>query len=243
MKALRSSVLVALIVVSAAVVVASPAFATPQLTASSGNDTPLVGAHSRAAVAPFITPSTSTRSQYTARADRATTLNLAAIGFVISCTASRASIYVSVTHTQARVTDLTFSGTCTTNFAGSRVDTNPISCVTDSNRPWYLHVRTAGNPDSTGSVNINGSCRLVVTFGGGSSATITIDANQSCTRGIPANGVVFTQVTQSLAVNCDLRVTIVGGPLPGSFTGNFTGLYTVRPDTARDARITVTARS
>jgi hypothetical protein len=244
MKSLRnSSILIALILASALVVVASPAFATPNLTASSGADTPLSGAHSRWAVSPFITPSTNTRSLYIGQAGT-TQLAVPTLFQTVSCTTSTAAVYASTTHTQLRVTSLSFGdrgGRCTVS-GGGRVDNRPdITCTATSARPWYIHARTvdAPNQSATGTVSLTSTCvvRLSGTLFG--AVVITVDANQSCAG---TNTYTWAGATGSLVVNCSVRATLSGG-ISGSVTTTFNGTYTVRPDTRTDAKLTVTAGS
>jgi hypothetical protein len=240
MKGFRSSVLVALVLVSALVVIASPAFATPNLTASSGTRNGET-AHRAGAVAPFITPSTSTRSMYTGTGDAPDTrLGLPGLALTVSCTRSTAQFYASTTHTVLRVSDLTFSGTCTVNVPRGRVDTNPISCVADPNRPWLVHVTAVAAGSATGTVNTASTCVFVVTLNGPSD-TLTVDAGQSCRPNAGGGGNAYTNATQSLVVTCNLTVTSVGA-VRGSFTGTFQGTYTVRPP-AGGSPLTVTSSS
>jgi hypothetical protein len=236
MKALRGSVLVALVLISALVVIASPAFATPNLTASSGNT----------AVAPFITPQTNTRSLYTGSATNSS-LSIAGVD-TISCTTSRVSGYASTTHTQVRLTDLTF-GTGGSCRAGLGTVVSPISCLADSRTPWFLHVSSivsggGARGSATGTVSITTTCTVLIRtlFG---DQRVVVDSGQSC-RNPAGGGVTYTWDTgtrrSQLVVNCDLIVTL-RGVRNESRTATFTGTYDVRPDTARDATLSVTAAS
>ena len=231
MRTLKSGALVALVLVSALVVIGSPAFATPNITASSGTR----------AVSPFITPIGSTRSQSTAQAG-STSLSIAALGASVTCDRAVTSAYVDTTHTQLKITSLSFGtgrvGSCVTTPAGS-IDGNQITCTATSTNPWFLHVRSVAGNSSTGTVNITSTCRFVATTSALGSLTFTVDANQSCIAG-PGAGVRYTSATRVLDVTCTLTVTV--RPL-GSFTANFSGVFNVRPDTRRDAALTVTLAS
>ena len=203
MKGFRSGALMALVLVSALVVVASPAFATPNLTASSGTRN-LEPAHRAGAVSPFITPSMNTRSEVTAYSTDSQ-LSLPSLGSTVRCETSNVSGYVSITHTQLRITSATFSRNCTVVPAG-RVDNQPISCDANSIRPWHLHVRDvrAGN-SASGTVNLTSSCIVIVTISG-TTSTITIDGNQSCRPTGTQTGVVYTwtRAPEMLDVTCTL---------------------------------------
>jgi hypothetical protein len=246
MKAFRGSVLAALVLLSALVVVVSPAFATPNLTASSGNDLPLSGAHSRAAVAPFITPSTNTRSLYTGLSTDSS-FSIPSLGAVLTCREAHVSGYASTTHTQIRLTSVSFgniadSRNCTSNIG--TIDVQPITCTATSRVPWYLHARVANaaTRSASGTVNLTSSCTIRMTIGG-AAQVISVDANQSCRVGARSTGVFYTWTAPpSILVDCEVQSTL-RGVVTASAATQFRGTYTIRPDTRRDATLTVTATS
>lgn len=246
MKALRASLLVALVLVSAIVVVASPAFATPNITASSGTR----------AVAPFITPIGSTTSQFTGRSSDSTFI-APAIGATVTCRTAITSGYAGTTNTQARVTSVSFgnrSGSdCRATIPGDTgtVVGDEVTCLgaaDGSTRPWFLHVIRGpdGTGSSSGTINIPAagvanSCTFVIDFARSrTQCSIVIDNNQSI-RG------TYTNATSNLNVNDrTLRITSRDGPrarcaLSLSTTASFTATYRIRADTPRSAAPTVTA--
>jgi hypothetical protein len=251
MRSIRRSALVALVLVSALVVVASPAFATPNLTASSGNRSPVPpNTHSPDAVAPFITPSTNTRSLYTAYSTDSQFV-LAALGVTLSCVDSNVSGYATITHTQFRLTSISFGNgrdprNCTVRPAGT-VDVQPITCTATSRDPWFFHVRASEDTllrrSASGTINTTSSCTVRTTIGGTADA-ISVDANQSCRPGPSGIAVLYTWAggRESLVIDCVFVVTISGG-VRLSTTANFRGTYTIRPDTRTDASLTVTSSS
>jgi hypothetical protein len=248
MKKHKSVVLVALMLISAMVVVAAPAFATPNLTASSGSDA--TRPHSRAAVAPFITPSTNTRSQFTGIA-RPAQIIIPQLGATISCDRSNLSGYVSTTHTQLRITSMTFSDNCsiTPPSPGSPVTNQPVSCRADSVTPWFWHVRGVTNTpavrSASGTINIPAgeTCTFTVLLGVAGFQSISIDPNQSCRASANTVGVTYTfsRIPAVLDVTCQLVVT--AQPLRVTFFVTMSARYTLVPDTARDGSLTVTSSS
>jgi hypothetical protein len=244
MRSLRKVLLIALALVSAAVIVAAPAFATPNITASSGNDS--TRPHSRSAVAPFITPSTNTSSQFTARSTNAV-LSIPSIGSSVSCAVASISGYASATHTQVRITSMTFGdgsgGSCVTGWGGGgggSVVGNRIACGSSSATPYALHLRTfnAGTRSASGSINLTTPCTYIVTIGG-SQCTLTYDRGQSIAA-------TYTFATfGSLVVDGTMTLTESGGGclFPGSFRAALTATYTLRPDTRTDTIPVVTAGS
>ncbi len=245
MKVFTRSALVALILVVAAVIVASPAFATPRLTTSTGN----------AAVSPFITPITPTTSSFTGRSsDSVLAIDLPlGLSARVQCRTAIASGYVSTTHTQARITSLSFGdggGDSLTNcvvrtpFGDGTVDRDSVTCTATSRAPWHLHVRSTpdGGRSWDGTVNTSSPCTFVTTAPRASSCRITVDANQSISaRYTNANGTLELDRTSVLVVTV---VNVSGCRISdGSYTATFTGRYTIRPDTRNDARPTVTAIS
>ncbi len=234
MKSFRSSVLVAAILVLGVVVIASPAFATPNLTASSGTR----------AVAPFLTPSTNTSSQFTARTTFIT-LRIPSINSGVDCTAGLASGYVSTTHTQVRVTSLQLgdgSGrSCMTSWAGARgsVDGDQITCGASSASPWFWHFKAvnAGTRSASGTVNFITTCTFSINIAG-NICTFTWDRGGSAAFN-------YTPPAGLLVVDGNIMVTLRGAtcPFPGSALGTLRATYSLRPDTRRDTIPIVTAGS
>jgi hypothetical protein len=236
MRWLRSSGIVALACLSALVVVGPPAFATPNITASSGTSP----------VSPFITPIGNTRSASTARSTDSA-FSLPSIGVTMSCTTSTVSGYVDTTHTQLRLTSVSFGGgdarrNCRVTPAGT-IDNRPdITCTATSANPWFLHVKNtnAATRSSSGTINPTSACTILMTFGG-VPTTIVVDANQSCRTNV-GGGNNYTQATRRLSIICSVLTTIRGATR-ASTTSTFAGNYNVTPDTRRDGLLTVTAAS
>jgi hypothetical protein len=228
MKAMRSSALVALVLLTALVVVVAPAFATPNITASSGTR----------AVSPFITPIGSTTSLSTARGTNLT-IAVPALGSTVSCDQATVSGYVDTTHTQMKIISMSFgtgrAGSCTVRPAGT-VDGNRFTCTATSANPGFFHAKTvnAAARSSSGSWNLTSSCSIFITILG-RSYDITIDAQQSCSY-------METFPPSSFVLSCRLVATITGA-LSASITIDFTLRITARPDTVADASMTVTAAS
>jgi hypothetical protein len=242
----RSSVVVALVLASVLVIVAAPAFATPFLTASSGtrNGEPN---HRAGAVAPFITPSSGSNSQWTARSTDAQ-MTLPLLRLTLSCRASRISGYSSITHTEARLTSVSFGDgsrtSCTIN--GSAVDS--IGCTATTRSPWHLHItgvnsssgeRTAQFGTAVGSINVSSPCVFRA-----SGSNVTIDGGQSCLPDGSLGALTYTWNVRTgvaaLQVSCDLIVTI---QFVGSATANLTALYNIRSDTLRSTIPSITSAS
>jgi hypothetical protein len=236
-KAMRGSALVALILVAALAIIVSPAFATTLNTDSSvGN------------ASPFITPSTNTRSLYTGRSTD-TQLTLPTLGSTVMCRESQVSGYASTTHTQIRLTSVSFGNVadprnCTVRPAGT-VDVQPITCTATSRDPWHLHVRRNDtvNRSASGTVNLTSSCTVRITIGG-RAITISVDANQSCRPNAAgaSNTYTYRGPTGSITVNCVVLATLTGA-VRASTNSTFTGVYTVRPDTRTDPILVVTDAS
>ena len=235
MKHFRNSVLIALVLMAASVVVAAPAFATPRLTESTGSS----------AVSPFITPIGTTTSTSVGTSTNSN-LALPSSGSTVSCTTSTVSGYVDRTHTQLKLTAVSFGGgdaarNCRVAPAG-RVDNTPdITCTATSAAPWFLHVRTViSATSSSGTVNLTSSCTVRLTITGrGDNTVVSIDAGQSCQPN--AGGNTYTSAARSLVVDCRVLATINNPRL--STQSTFRGTYSIRPTTARDANLTVTAAS
>jgi hypothetical protein len=234
MRSVKGMVLPALMLVVALVAVASPAFATPNLTASSGA-TP---------VAPFVTPSNSTASLWTARA---IAMTLASSGGIITCDSAAFSGYASTTHTQIRISSLSFGerGRCT--YSDGTVD-QPITCTATSANPWHLHFRNvAGAAPVNGSspagsamatLNSTSTCVFRVTARG-AQGTITIEPS-SCT----INPITYTwniaTAAASLVVACTLRVTVAIPPRAAFPTSaNLTAIFNITPDPTPRNRNTI----
>jgi hypothetical protein len=236
MTARKSILIMALALVSGLVAIASPAFATPNLTASSGTR----------AVSPFITPIGSTRS-LSIGSSTDSQIALPSLGATVSCTTSTVAGYVdTATNTQLRLTSVSFGnnrGSCRVSPAGT-VDNRPdITCTATSANPWFLHASSLpGGTSARGTVNPTSSCVVRVTIIG-VSVTVTLDARQSCraSAGAGANQYTWNTVTRvgSLVVDCTMTATVSSSRSSNSST--FRGTYTIRPITARDALMTVTA--
>ncbi len=239
MKSLRGGVLVALVLISALVVIASPAFATPNLTSSTGTRP----------VSPFITPTSLSTSSSTFRA-AGISLSIPALGLALTCRQSWGSGYTdAATHTNFRITSLSFNG-CTVDGGLGTFDNNgTITCDATTRVPWLLTAKTvdAARRSASGSISIPASstgCRFRVTSATFGSISFLIDPGQSClpaARGTP-NTYTWGTVPPTLQITCSARLTTTGG-LVFTGTSNYAVRYTVRPDTARDATMTVTAVS
>jgi hypothetical protein len=137
MKALRRGVLGALLLTSAVVVVAAPAFATPRLTTSTAN-VPDGGA-----VSPFWTPIGSTTSNsvtitHTSAARRGLSISgLNASGLLVTatCRTTNATAFAGLTHTRLTVSSLSFTG-CTVDGLG-------LAVTVTTRPPYFLHERVA----------------------------------------------------------------------------------------------------
>jgi hypothetical protein len=246
MKSVRNSLLAMLMLAAAAAVAASPAFATPNLTASSGNNTPLSGPHSRAAVAPYITESTGSNSLFTGVSSDAQVI-LPSLGVTVRCREAHISGYASTTHTQVRLTSVSFgnvadASNCTSS-AGT-VDVQPITCTATTQNPWYLHFRAvnAGARSASGTINLTSSCTIRMTVLA-SALVVSFDGNQSCRAGPRGMGIVYTwNPSPSLLVDCEMVATF-RGTINLSSTIQLRATYTLRPDTRFHPIITVTSSS
>ncbi len=224
----RKSVLVAIVVLLTVAVIASPVFATPNITASSGT----------APVTPFFTPVTSTRSQF-----RGTSANvvLTVPGvYRITCRDSLISGYASTTHTQLRLTEVSFR-VCASSIAGSTVDGGGTICPATSGSPWFLHARSTDPRSSVTTVNLTSACFFIVTLNDArrSSCTTRLDVGSSIAS-------TYTSGATTLAINGAVSATVFGGscPIPPrSVVATLTGTYTFTPDTARDGRLNITGGS
>lgn len=243
MSAMKRSVLIAFALLSAVVVVASPAFATPNITASSGTR----------AVAPFITPITSTRSQFTGSA-RDTRLTIDAVFSTIECTTTIVSGYVDTTHTQARITSLSFGNrsgrdcVVRTGLGSGTVNADEITCTATSANPWLLHMRARNGASTTswdGTINNTSSCSFAITVGG-STCDFTIPAGQSiAVRYTNTRARLEVSALSSRTSSFLIRVRNFSGcSIPdGIYSATIVSTYIIRVDTARDRAPTVTAAS
>ncbi len=238
-KALKFAVLGSLLLISAVAVVASPAFATPNITASSGTR----------AVAPFITPigdsarsniiGTSIDSRFTA-------------GAIIRCRTSRIGGFIGATHTQATITSVTFGdgrrGDCDLTSGGfsgvvrnggtSTGQLDSIDGGATTTRPWFLHVRrfTAADNSSSGTININRFQYTVTIIGVACQITI---ATQSV-------DVTYTNRTRVVTVS-DASVAFTestgGGLCPAGGNARFDATYSIRQTITDRESVRVTAAS
>ncbi len=236
MRLARNSVLIIVALAFTLVTLTSPAFATPNLTASSGSS----------AVAPFVTPITNSRSQYTFRAQNVS-IPLMTVNETVTCAASAFVGYVDTTHTNVRITSLSFS-MCRVDSGNGSVDNNgTITCRASTTKPWFLAIRTvdAARRSASGSINIPAAsdiCEFTVTIFRGVSIKVGFDPAQSCLPVARSSGNTYTWATRSLQITCGMRITVSGAI---AFTGTtpISGTFTGRPDTARDGSLIITAAS
>jgi hypothetical protein len=239
MRAVRSSVLVALVLASAIATVVSPAFATPNLSASSGTS----------AVAPFITPVTSTTSLFTGRTGDLV-MSIDSLGVSATCRTSVVSGYVGSTHTQARLTSIVFGsgarGDCSVRTPGGNgtIDNDRVSCAVNSTTPGFFGVQNLIRGVSWQAWMWMNACFYFTTVGG-----------MSCRVDVPGQWVIGTftsnrsQIELSNAAtpgssSSQVSITDVRGCLlTGRFTGTIAATFVVRPDTRRDSLPTITAAS
>ncbi len=238
MKSLRTGIVASLVLMSALAMVSVPAFATPNLTASSGT----------AAVAPFFTPISNSNSQRTFRGANVS-IAVPALAVTITCRESWGSGYADTTHTNFRYTSHSFNG-CTIDVGGGTVDNNgTITCGATTVAPWLLTISSvnAATRSAVGSLSIpaNGAgvtaCSFTFTRSG-SSYTVTVNRGQSCLPGARGSPNTYTWATSRVQMTCSLSVTIVGA-IVVTTTATYSSGYTLRPDTARDGTLVVTAAS
>ncbi len=239
LKPFRLVALTGLLLISAVAIVASPAFATPNITASSGTR----------AVAPFITPigdsarsniiATSTDWRFTA-------------GAIIRCRTARFGGFIGATHTQATITSVTFgdgrAGNCDDTSGGfsgvvrnggtSAGQLDSIDGGATTTRPWFLHVRrfTAADGSSSGTININ---RFQFT------STIIGVACQ-ITMSPQSIDITYTNATRSVSIR-DATVAFTestGGALcPASGNARVDATYVIRQTVTEIVNFMVTASS
>ena len=217
MKAFRRVALVALVLVSAVVVVASPAFATPRLTTSTGTR-PDGGA-----VSPFVSPIGDTLTNSitvttavaagTRRGSSLSVTSLARAADAITCIRVTASGEVPSTHTRLAIYSLDFLG-CRDDTLGAvvHVVVNHIS----SSNPYYFHLTTN---------NGGGSGTAVFEIPTGSTIDIFvknagIDVCQVTVGPQSVNGVVITDgsVSRARTINVASTARSVRFALPRALT-------------------------
>ncbi len=243
MRPLRGIVLAMGVAVLTVVVVVAPAFATPNLTASSGTR----------AVAPFITPITSTTSSSTGRSSDFSA-SIDGLATTLSCRTTILSGYVGTTHTQVRITSLSFGdggadvlSNCrvTTPIGNGAVQGDRATCEASSASPLFLHVRNE-DPRIRGSWNFSlgfgfGGCLFPVVIGLGV-CRISVDPGGEIT-------LVYTTTTKQFQFtsNASVAVTVrnvINCPIPsGSYVATVTGGFGYTPDTRRDSAPTITVAS
>ncbi len=232
MRLVRPGVLFALVLVGTVAVIATPAFATPNITASSGTRP----------VTPFITPMGNTRDSSSRASSIDFTLSFG--GASLACRTAGLTGYVAITHTQLRVTSLLFGdgrGATCTGTGGMTVDGDSIVSGASSANPWHLHLKTNNAPtrSATGTLNSSSIFSFTLTVGGGSSCIVTVAGPQS----LP---VTYTYTTTSLVLNGSLPVVVMGvtDPLrlcPAGGTWTVRATYTFRPGTQNHRLVVTTA--
>jgi hypothetical protein len=229
-RSLKSGLLVALVLMSAVVVIASPAFATPNLTDSSGTRP----------VAPFITPIGNTTDSSVAATEDGTSRftafsTLLGSNIVVSC-ASTAQGHVLATHTRAVIDTLRFDS-CRTSVGGTVV----VRTNADSTRcPFFLHVarRNAGATSWDGTFNIPTCGSITIEITGlplGASCGISLTVPQSI-RGTDTD-VVATRATSLSIFDTTVQFRRTAGTVgcvDDRRTATQQGLYTLAAVTTRD---------
>ena len=202
MRAIRRSALVVLVLVSAVVVVAAPAFATPRLTTSTGTRP------DNGAVSPFMSPigDTLTNSititvRVAAGARSGSSFgvrNLAGGSDSVTCIKATVSSEVVPTHTRIAIYSFDFLG-CRTDSAGLRVDivTNHIS----SSSPYYLHITTNnGGGSATGVFELPEGSSIDIFIKSGGLDVCQMHAGPQSLRGVTiTDGSVTRTRTMSIA--------------------------------------------
>jgi hypothetical protein len=222
MKSLRRAALVALALVSAVVVVASPAFATPRLTTSTGT-VPDGGA-----VRPFVTPigdtltSSITISQtFAARAGfsvASTALDRTAS--TVTCVRLTASGHAFATHTRISISSFHLDG-CRTD--GTNLVVHASSLGINTSTPMKIHITSIDGAIPTSS---NGT--LEIPPGAGLSFSIKSGAVTVCTE---------TVIPQSLRLRLTTRNRTIELSDPTVRYGLDRGfLFAGCPDPSRTAR-------
>jgi hypothetical protein len=168
MKGLRNGVLVALVLASVAVGIASPAFATPRLTTSTGTAV----RPDNGAVSPFFTPIGRSEGSaititdvypfgqgwsFKARTASGTTLRE-------TCSRVRASGFVGPTHTYIRISELEFTE-C--KIDGLNIPSVAQVMGVDSETPLRIHLRrSAGASSWDATLNIGPGRAITLTAAG-----------------------------------------------------------------------------
>jgi hypothetical protein len=170
MRTLRSGVVVALVLVSAIiVVVASPAFATPNLTTSTSTR---AGRPDNGAASPFVTPvgapgtNSVTISQRTEPAGRrGVSFQFRTQGrtpLFVTCAEIQATAFAGTTHTRLTISDrFPFLGYCYLDGGGEI----PPHVVVGVSAPYFLHItRNLAANTWQGALEIRSSFGIQITF-------------------------------------------------------------------------------
>jgi hypothetical protein len=240
MKIIKASMLLLLILVSAAIVLASPVFATPNITASSGSRP----------VSPFFTPSIfaspAPNGMFTGAAPSAR-FGFPTHTFTVSCAASLSGYVNSFTHTQIRLTSALLGSATGCISTPPRSETIPqFTCTVTTRDPWLFHARAIDAFGSAvGSINLTSACTFVMNFGT-ASCRVTIASGQSISPvsyspsmrrlGLSETGrtLIGTMVDNRGATRC---------AFVGSSAVSLVGTYTFNPDTPLEPPWTITSAS
>jgi hypothetical protein len=160
MKKLPRGLLVALMLASAVAVIASPAFATPRLTTSTGTRPDGGG------VSPFFTPVGSATSSITINQSYGGNRRGLSVrgrdkdgnAFSFTCDEIRASGHVLATHTRLTITRLDL-GRCTID---SVVGTLSVVVSANATTPCFLHLRSGAAPSWEGAFELTRTCTMTV---------------------------------------------------------------------------------
>jgi hypothetical protein len=153
MSLLRCVALVALVLASAVVVVASPAFATPRLTTSTGASG---GRPDNGAVSPFITPIgntlrrsiTVTNVYALGRGSSFVVRSLSGGSLVWTCVRLAGLAFPSITHTRLKVTSFSI-GDCQFDLVGFSI---VVTTGASSSTPYFIHLTGSPTASSTDGV-------------------------------------------------------------------------------------------
>jgi hypothetical protein len=213
MRGLKTGLLVAL-TLTAALAVASPAYATVNFTDSQAN------------ASPWWSPIGNT-------IDSSVTGFSASLSFIIPGAGAVTCIvqfsgYVPQTHTQMKITSVIFNN-CTSNMGTVSAVFSPVNSLT----PWLLHLTTfLFPPSAAGTLNIpaNSTISIMRTLMG-----------RQCSITIPAQSIRFTWTnrTKSLVFG-DPTVSFTGAPAGNPLCPlvgtrmQVAGVFTLRPDTVED---------
>jgi hypothetical protein len=212
-----------LLVIASAAVAGSPAFATPRLTSSTGT----AARPDNSAVSPFATPLGSTTSSSTFLS---TDMTLTIGASVWACSPAHMSGYIGLTHTELRITSVTFGDGSGRGCSG--IGGGSISGTATSPNPWHLHFRTIEvSTSATGTLNLSSNVTFVLNV-------------FNCHITWPPQSVRITQTSTTTSLTMDDgTVRSTGSGFCPSGTARITAIYTARPDTTRDARLRVTSLS